>query len=254
MKLATPALTIYATIIAVFITAGSFAQAIHSGNPVFLILFLPVILHFFLAFTKPNKGHKIVLYYDFILTSIMAISGFLGAKNTPELISALMFVPLSIYFWLLVIPTTKTAIHISLEKTEEKQSSEKHNEVEGELDPDRRTFLKIAGSVGLGVFFLSVFSKRFENNILNGKLYGLSGSKGLQSGNPGSKTDVSGYEISEIDDANPTYFGFIDKDGKWYIMKETDSGSFRYARGQNNFSVNWATRDKLSYGYYNKIF
>lgn len=66
------------------------------------------------------------------------------------------------------------------------------------------------------------------------------------------------YIISDKDDdASPNYFGFLKKDGSWYIMKETVSAgadTYRYAKGTTDYTTNWTGRVGLTYGYFNDIF
>ncbi|HHD92284.1 MAG TPA: hypothetical protein ENL06_01500 [Candidatus Portnoybacteria bacterium] len=61
------------------------------------------------------------------------------------------------------------------------------------------------------------------------------------------------YHISDIDDSSPAYYGFVDKDGNWYIMKE-DTGTYRYCKGTTDYSTNWSNRASLTYDYYDNIF
>lgn len=56
------------------------------------------------------------------------------------------------------------------------------------------------------------------------------------------------YKISDIDDGNAQYdyFGFLDKDGNWYIMRQdVTSGAFRYAKGASGY--NWSNRASKTY-------
>ena len=68
------------------------------------------------------------------------------------------------------------------------------------------------------------------------------------------------YAISEVNTTNATYnyYGFVDKDGGWYIMREdkTVVGAevYRYTKGDNDFATNWTNRAGLTYGVYNTIF
>jgi len=67
------------------------------------------------------------------------------------------------------------------------------------------------------------------------------------------------YRISDMDvSANPRYYGYLDKAGRWMIVKE-DTGppySYRYVRGDasNDYMTNWNIRDTLIYGLYNEVF
>ena len=47
---------------------------------------------------------RLVAYYCFIIISIMVALGFLGAQDLPQLIGAIIFYPLAVYFTLLVSP------------------------------------------------------------------------------------------------------------------------------------------------------
>jgi len=64
-------------------------------------------------------------------------------------------------------------------------------------------------------------------------------------------SDLSNYKIADIDDTG--YFGFTNKDGGWYIMKES-SGAFRYIKGDSDYATSWTGRVGLSYDYFNNIF
>ena len=64
------------------------------------------------------------------------------------------------------------------------------------------------------------------------------------------------YKISDIDDSSdPSYFGFLNKDGHWYIMEQnTANKTYRYASGADDYSTNWEGRAGLTYSYFNEAF
>jgi hypothetical protein len=69
---------------------------------------------------------------------------------------------------------------------------------------------------------------------------------------PGSPADK--YAITDIDDAGTTkYFGYLDKNGNWYVMQLTDTGA-RYTRGSTGYQTNWNGRTGLSYDYFDIVF
>jgi hypothetical protein len=75
----------------------------------------------------------------------------------------------------------------------------------------------------------------------------------------GSIMFLSGYSISDKDDdASPNYFGFVDRDGNWYILKETVSAgadTYRYASGSSNYATNWTNRaTTVVYDYFYNAF
>lgn len=63
-----------------------------------------------------------------------------------------------------------------------------------------------------------------------------------------------GYKISDIDESGATaYYGYIDKNGNWYIVSVTAT-AVRYIKGTENYTTSWTGRALLEYGYFNAIF
>lgn len=67
------------------------------------------------------------------------------------------------------------------------------------------------------------------------------------------------YKPADIDDAStPKYYGFIDPNGHWYIMKE-ESSTYRYASGtgngdeSNQYPAKWTDRASHNYTYLSSI-
>lgn len=69
---------------------------------------------------------------------------------------------------------------------------------------------------------------------------------------------LEGYFAADGDsDASPNYYGFVRADGSWYILKETLSAgadTYKYAKGDNNYSTNWGNRAGLTYDYFHNVF
>lgn len=61
------------------------------------------------------------------------------------------------------------------------------------------------------------------------------------------------YKISDSDDAgDPSYFGNMATDGKWFILKiNTVDKTYRYARGTTGYVSAWNNRASLAYDYFN---
>jgi hypothetical protein len=229
---------------------------------------------------------KLLIYYSFIVVAIMTINGFLKAESTAHLISAVIFFPLFAYFIDQVLPRRKKAIAIvglkpaPLEKKSQslsdvksskkiktttgiKQKTKKTDVESGEIidediDGDRRFFLKLIASAGAGLFFMSLFSRRaqaaFFGSVPGPGTVALKDSTGAVI-DPAIRTPTDGYKITEIDDASsPAYYGFVDKNGAWFIMREDSSGGYRYAKGSSNFAANWANRTSLTYDYFDAVF
>ena len=222
---------------------------------------------------------KLLIYYNFILLSIVTIMGFVGATNIPQLVSAILFFPLAAYFMLLVLPRKKRALIMpgallgfkleeDIKETAKKETAKKGKQdkkpielKKAKIDVDRRMFLKLIGSAGLSVFLLSIFTKKAQGAFFGSvpgpgtvSLKDIAGAKI----DPAEKHPTDGYKITEIDDAgSDAYTGFIKKGGAWYIIKEIGSGSdasYRYTKGASDFTTNWTNRTSLSYGYFDSVF
>jgi len=221
---------------------------------------------------------RIPIYYSFVITILMVCLGFLGVKSLPELMSAIFFAPLALYFGLAVLPRRSKAVIIVMPETQpekpvkitppgEKILEEKELPEEGKLeleekseegfDPQRRAFLKIIGSTGASLFLLSIFTKKaqaaFFGSVPGPGTVALKDTTGAQI-DPAIKHPTDGYKISRVDDSTPAYYGYTDKDGQWFIMKEDASGNYTYAVGTTDFTDNWGTKGTLDYKeYYEKF-
>ena len=70
--------------------------------------------------------------------------------------------------------------------------------------------------------------------------------------------NFEGFTVSDVDyDASPNYYGFVDRQGRWYIMEETLSAganTYRYASGDSAYTASWTGRAGLTYAYFNGMF
>jgi hypothetical protein len=205
---------------------------------------------------------KLVIFYSFILTTFMAISGLLSASNYLELITAILFTPIAIYFFLLMLPTKSKTINIDLIEPIVDAVPEVLKRVKNpDYDPERRKFLKLIGAAGGSLFLMTIFTRSAEASFF-GSMPGpgtlaLKNTSGTQI-DPAEKKPTDGYNITEIDDSGvDIYYGFVNKDGAWYIQKELSTGAYRYIKGTSDFTnatTGWPNRTSLSYGYFNDIF
>ena len=66
------------------------------------------------------------------------------------------------------------------------------------------------------------------------------------------------YRIADVDDAGAIkYYGFVDVNGGWYILKEDTSGAidtYRYIKGDTDYPTNFGIRGTFTYDYFNNIF
>lgn len=228
---------------------------------------------------------KILIYSSFIIASIVVVGAFITATSYAQLAVAILFYPLLVYLALKAFPrTTKMYSTSNIPVTNAIQPSVKpaeiampvgplRSEAGGQIGPakngnmigitdvDKRVFLKLIGSVGFSLFLFSIFNKKAEGLFFkNLPAPGASGSVSLENiaGNkidPAQSQPTDGYRISEIDDNIIAFYGFTNIDGAWFIMKEdTDTGSFRYTRGDSDFPGSWTNREKLKYDYFNNVF
>jgi len=227
-------------------------------------MFLPLALYLSsIIFGQYVKKIKITqffvknpfLYYNFIVITIITLGGFIGSKTSAQFISASLFTPLLLYFGWLVVPKRKRILEIPSKKP--KTVLTPLPSPEKKFDENRRTFIKLVGSAGISLLFLSLFTKKahaaFFGSVPGPGTVALKDTTGVQI-DPAIKTPTDGYKISQIDDASPAYYGFVNKAGAWFIMKEDSSGNYRYTKGASSFSTNWTNRASLTYDYFNIIF
>lgn len=285
----------YCLVLTILLTIGS-AFGAQTNSVIPLILILPITVYFLsLLLVKINRFRLsfpfqkllsiLALYYGFIVVTIMTISGLVGAKNTPQLISGVIFLPLAGYFILRVLPKRKRAINIPaivLEpgKLKQLKKQAKHKDApvvelkkepatklprmnefsSSKIDVDKRQFLKLIGSAGLSLFLFSIFAKKAEaaffGSVPGPGTVAVKDTSGAQI-DPAIKQPTDGYKITQIDDSGPNFYGFIHKDGAWFIMKEDSNGDYRYTKGSsdfNNATTGWPNRVDLTYGYFDTVF
>lgn len=224
---------------------------------------------------------KLLLYYNFILICIITVIGFLQAESVAQIVSAILFFPLLVYFGQFILPQKhkalpmllpeplltkdplkKTAANKKNSASEQNANTNTEKATEGKVlegfDIDRRMFLKLIGSAGLTMFFFSIFTKKAEGAFF-GSVPGpgtisIKDTTGVKI-DPAIKQPTDGYTIAQLDDStSTTYYGYLNKDSAWYILKEDSSGNYRYCKGSSSFSTNWTGRAALTYDYFDAIF
>lgn len=200
---------------------------------------------------------KTLTYTGFAISAILVILAFVTAKTYTQLIIAVVVYPLLAYFALKLLPRRNQkapAITIKLPSRPARRDAQRLDSVEV-ADVDKRTFLKLVGAAGLSFFVFSILGRRVESLLFGRGLdSGIAGVAPVAT-DPTSTQIADGYKISEIDEGETTYYGFTNKTGGWLIMREeADSSSFRYAKGDINFPVNWANRANLKYDYFYNLF
>ena len=205
---------------------------------------------------------KNLIYIGLLIACIIVITAaFITSKTFAQLAIATILYPPFVYFAFKFFPGNPRKVQIKkpavvIQPVQPVNNSKK--EAVEIADIDKRAFLKLVGGVGLSYFLFSIFTRKVESLLL-GKPSGpgtsvLEDKTGKQI-NPAERQPTDGYKISEVDNGETTYYGFINKDGAWYIMKEDpDTGSFRYAKAESNFPGNWDGRERLKYDYFYNVF
>lgn len=201
---------------------------------------------------------KTLTYSSFIIASFLVVAVFITATTYIQLGLAVALYPLLILFAFKIFPRKS---HRTMEFTVElpKPAPKTVQTVNGVtrekvevVDVDKRTFLKLIGTVGI-TFFLSSFLGKRADTLLS---RGLGTAPASEHGASGAETLANGgYKISEVDENRITYYGFLNKDGGWLIMRvDTDTNTFRYAKGDTDFPGNWSRRENLKYDYFSNLF
>lgn len=271
MKIVKSLFLILVTSLSLFVSITGLVAEINLASRILQVFFLPVTVYmiYVLAehlskktpvFDQKTGFRRVIIYYCFILTTTVVGLSFFSSQNVSQFVSSLIFSPLAIYFLLLVWPRRKEALLLTnnpgaADRVSESKSFLSPTE---KLDVDRRNFLKLIGSAGILAVILGIFSRKSGIPSFLGNVGGAdSVTLKNPSGNvidPATNSPTAGYNISQIDDSVPSYFGFINKDGAWFIMKESEKKAFLYARGDSDFARNWSNRTKLAYDFFDNVF
>ncbi len=253
---------LWVTLLALFVSITGLQAQVDLPARIFQILFIPVTLFLIFSLLKhivshtpalnaPSGWKRLPIYYCFIIASALVIVSFLSAHTLPQVVSSVIFTPLAVYFLILVRPRRNYAIHLPGAGTPAEPIRFP------KLDFDRRDFLKMIGSAGLSVFVFSLLTKRGQGPLFGGistpetiLLKDTSGNKI----DPAERSPTHGFYISEIDDSTIAYFGFVNKLGQWFIMRQDIDNAYRYSRGDSNFSAAWTKRTLLTYDYFDNVF
>lgn len=215
---------------------------------------------------------KILLTYcSFVIASLFVLVAFITVTTYTQLAVAILLYPILAFFAYKVLPIKQRHTvdqqhkqsHFSLAKPQQEAADIKITSKTANIgisDIDKRAFLKLIGGAGLTLFLFSIFNKKAEGLFFKTLPGPASGNIFLQdiSGNkinPAQKKLLDDYSISDIENSTITFYGFIAKDGSWYIMRaDTTTGAFRYTKDKSNFPGNWANRANLKYDYFDNVF
>lgn len=191
---------------------------------------------------------KTITYPSFVIASLLVVLVFVTSTTYTQLAVAVLVYPALVYFALKVFPR-KMRVRLKEPKVANQPVRETKKAEAIVVDLDKRAFLKLIGATGITFFLFSLLGRRVENSLFGRVLE----SGGITS--PPQSSPTAGYRISEIDDNVVSYYGFINNQGGWFIMKEDpDSGTFRYAKGESDFPGSWLSRERLEYDYFHNLF
>lgn len=202
---------------------------------------------------------KILTCCSFVIAALVVVLAFVTATTYVQLAVAIFLYPLLVYFALRIFPRKAwQASPLEQVATIGPVSMRLPKEDTGIIDIDKRAFLKLIGISGISLLLYWVFIKKAGTPLFGGA--SESGTVSLQDTaghtiDPAEKQPTDGYRITEIDDSIIAYYGFTHKNDSWFIMRiDTDTGSFRYVRGNSNFAGGWNNRENLKYDYYVNVF
>ena len=237
----------------------------------FVIACLVVVVAFMTATTYTQLVVAILLYPMFVYFALKVFPR--KARSNPSKKSVTEVPPPvksaeeAIPAYLNLNPETHPSLrgsedHLGSRTTESKtgrQVEAAKRESVGISDIDKRAFLKLIGGTGLAFFLYSIFNKKAEG-LFPGMAPAAPGLTLLKdtAGNkidPAQKKPLDDYSISDIENGTISFYGFISKDGAWYIMRlDTNTGAFRYTKDKSNFRANWTNRANLKYDFFDSIF
>lgn len=196
--------------------------------------------------------------FSFIIVSLAIIMVFITATSYAQLAVAIILYPLLVFFAYVVF-LRKFRTYTSRKQETVTQHLESRNPASnmGIADTDKRTFLKLIGGAGLFLFLFSLFNKRPEGLFFKNFPGSLptQNTTANQVGTNQNQLPLEGYVITEIDDNIISFYGFTNSNGGWYIMRmATETGTFRYAKGDSDFPSNWKNRENLKYDYFHNEF
>ncbi len=217
---------------------------------------------------------KFLACCSFVIASMAVIAVFLTATTYVQLGAAIFIYTLLVFVAFKLFPREDSNTPVQklvantfqqapkpVEKVAEAKTGNNVNTI-GISDIDKRVFLKLIGGAGLALFLFSLFNKRSENLFFKSLpgTAGVAGQVALEDSqgkkiDPAQAQPTDGYKISEVEDSQISFYGFTNIEGGWYVLKiDTDTGSFRYSKGDTNFPEGWNNREKLKYGYFSDVF
>lgn len=204
-----------------------------------------------------------IKYLGFILACSVVVFIFVTASTFIQLAAGIVVYPLMVILGyklfsnrMLTYTPKSVAVQKPIDKPTEKVEAQGANIKVADID--KRLFLKLIGGTGLTLFLVSLFGKKTEDIFFKTfptqDKISITDSEGKKI-TPAQNQLLDGYRIAEIEGDIVSFYGFVNKNGDWYVLRvDTVAGSFRYAKGNKDFPLAWQNRETLEYGYFNDIF
>ena len=244
-------------------------------NSIALLTYILILIYLALKkFPLPKYlliFHSLLNLICYVLINIIWLMNLLIAKSVTQIILGIIYTPVVFYFGQELINKAKV-LFSKISESKTAKSNEKNSIIKPETvtstkisDNERRQFLKMIGSAGLGLITLSLLNPKKAGASFFGSVPGP-GTISIKDvdGNkidPAARHPTDGYKISKLDDTTSdiySYYGFVDQTGRWYIQRETTSGvntgDFLYCNGPSGFSIAWGDRDIKTYESFDTIF
>ena len=256
--------------------------------PVWVYFFLRVVrMNPFLKvlFLKTRYGFvmRILGVYAGLLTVMVVVADILSIRHLTQLGFSLLILPVALHFCLVFFErvmqwrvkskkkSNKRSRAVTLEDGADGGASTGAQTVDDEppagvilekeavQEQQRRAFIKLIAGAGAGVFLATLMNPSKASAAFFGSSPGpgvlaIKDTTGAKI-DPAIKSPTDGYGISTVDSAAyPAYYGFLNKDGAWYILQENPQNTFLYSAGSANYAANWTNRSSLTYSTYDVTF
>ena len=105
--------------------------------------------------------YKILTYCTFVIVTLDVIIAFVTARTYPQLVVAIAFYPLLVYFAFKVFPRKRSQVAYK------EHLAPIQPVAENAVDDDKRAFLKLLGVSGFSLLLYSIFIKRPQVPLSN---------------------------------------------------------------------------------------
>lgn len=245
---------------------------------IFVVLLLPIFFYFLLRIAQSipflKTGFRVLkhslvinIFSTYTLFFILAtlIANSIHIRQPIHLLFVVVLLPTLVHFYLIFSRFFLNLKHrrkLSKEKVTEVtyiKDTETTSKKTEQVEKERRAFFKMIAGAGAGVVVASLLNPKRASAAFFGSVPGpgiiaVKDSLGTKI-DPSIKSPTDGYGVSNLDTTSyPAFYGFVNKDGAWYIMQENPQNTFTYSTGASAYSTGWTGRAALTYTTYDTTF